>query len=60
MFHSFTQVHSMSDENYGGTGLGLSICKQLVELMGGRIWLDESSESGTTFIFEIRLPFHSS
>jgi signal transduction histidine kinase len=56
LFHSFTQVHSISDEHYGGTGLGLSICKQLVELMNGRIWLEESSESGTSFIFEIRLP----
>jgi signal transduction histidine kinase len=55
LFQSYTQIHSSDSEDYyGGTGLGLSICKQLVELMDGRIWLEESS-GGATFIFEIIL-----
>ena len=57
LFEPFTQAHSAaSAHKYGGTGLGLSICKQLVELMDGSIWLKESSEKGTTFAFEIKLP----
>jgi signal transduction histidine kinase len=56
LFNSFTQVHSKDfQDQYGGTGLGLSISKQLIELMGGRIWLEESTESGATFSFEIEL-----
>ncbi|MBT2674216.1 GAF domain-containing protein [Streptomyces sp. ISL-14] len=58
LFQPFSQVQaSASDEIRQGTGLGLSICKQLVELMNGRIWLEESTKSGSTFTFELRLPF---
>ncbi|WP_440116524.1 GAF domain-containing sensor histidine kinase [Paenibacillus sp. QZ-Y1] len=57
LFRSFTQVHAKADgEQYEGAGLGLSICKQLVELMDGRIWIEESNEGGTAFTFEIKLP----
>ncbi|WP_084411060.1 ATP-binding protein [Paenibacillus glacialis] len=45
----------LSSEQYDGTGLGLSICKQLVELMNGRIWLEESTDKGSTFNFELTL-----
>jgi two-component system, sensor histidine kinase len=56
LFYPFSQVHTgLSQENYGGTGLGLSICKQLVEMMKGRIWLEDSSDKGSTFTFNIRL-----
>jgi signal transduction histidine kinase len=57
LFQPYTQVHSkIADEHYGGTGLGLSICKQLVELMNGRIWLENSTNHGSTFTFEIGFP----
>jgi signal transduction histidine kinase len=59
LFHTYTQVHSkLYQEHFKGTGLGLSICKQLVELMGGRIWLAESTlGKGSTFRFELALLF---
>jgi signal transduction histidine kinase len=57
LFQPYSQVHSkIADEHYGGTGLGLSICKQLVELMHGRIWLENSTNHGSTFTFEIGFP----
>jgi signal transduction histidine kinase/DNA-binding response OmpR family regulator/HPt (histidine-containing phosphotransfer) domain-containing protein len=45
IFESFSQVDGSTTRKYGGTGLGLNICKQLVEMMDGRIWV-ESPASG--------------
>jgi signal transduction histidine kinase len=60
LFQSFTQVHADSNKlQFGGTGLGLYISKQLVELMNGRIWLEESTAAGSTFSFEIKLPLQA-
>jgi len=55
IFKSFTQVDSSTSRKYGGTGLGLTISKRLVELMGGRIWVESISDRGTTFYFTVRL-----
>ncbi|MDH3280305.1 MAG: response regulator, partial [Gammaproteobacteria bacterium] len=56
LFAPFTQVDPSIHRDYGGVGLGLSISKRLVDLMGGRIELDEAQREGAAFWFTLRLP----
>ena len=55
VFGSFEQAEASTTRKYGGTGLGLPISKNIIELMGGKIWLLSEVNKGSTFTFEIPL-----
>jgi len=55
LFTSFQQAENSISRKYGGTGLGLAISRNIVEMMGGKIWIESELGEGTTFAFTIQI-----
>ena len=53
IFEHFYKIELHSNKLYSGTGIGLAICKQLVELLNGKIWLESKPGSGSNFYFTL-------
>jgi len=51
LFNAFEQAESGTTRKFGGTGLGLAISKQIIEMMGGNIWIESELGNGAKFIF---------
>ena len=57
LFDIFEQVDNSASRKYGGTGLGLSLSSRIIELMGGRIWVESELGNGATFFFSIKVAY---
>jgi signal transduction histidine kinase len=53
LFKKFNKIDTTASRRYGGTGLGLAICKDIVEMHGGKIWIDKSYRNGSSVKFTI-------
>ncbi len=55
LFVAFNQAENSTSRKFGGTGLGLVISKNIVQMMGGKIWIESELNKGATFIFTVKL-----
>jgi signal transduction histidine kinase/CheY-like chemotaxis protein len=56
IFESFSQADAATTRKYGGTGLGLTISARLLEMMGGRVWVESQPGAGSCFHFTVEAP----
>ena len=56
LFTSFNQADNSISKKYGGTGLGLEICKNIIEKINGKIWIEGEVGVGTNIFFTLKLP----
>jgi CheY-like chemotaxis protein len=54
LFRPFSQIDASTTRKYGGSGLGLAISKKIIELMGGKLWVESKLGKGTSFYFSIK------
>jgi signal transduction histidine kinase/CheY-like chemotaxis protein len=57
IFEEFRQLDGTSTRKYSGTGLGLAICKKIIDLLGGKIWLDSNEGKGSKFSFILPIKY---
>jgi two-component system chemotaxis sensor kinase CheA len=57
IFEEFRQLDGSTTRKYSGTGLGLAICKKIIDLLGGKIWLESAEGKGSTFLFTIPIQY---
>jgi signal transduction histidine kinase/DNA-binding response OmpR family regulator/PAS domain-containing protein len=55
LFNSFQQAESGTSRKYGGTGLGLAISKRIIEMMGGKVWIESELGKGASFVFTVQM-----
>ncbi len=53
VFDRFQQARNQTSRSRGGSGLGLTICKEIVQLHGGKIWVESTLGEGSQFFFEM-------
>jgi len=53
VFQRFTKLEHDKEQLYRGTGIGLALCKKIVNLIGGKIWIESTEGKGTTVYFTL-------